>query len=138
MSEIAYLITNDHFKVEEVDFEKLKSYTNNIILKYDVNSHSFRRALFELDRLDFNIGIYADILTGLDHEIKGFKIKLGLWLNEDIFCRMYHELNDKRNFITGVVTEDDFFTTYPRWGIMGDIENSKIIIYNKNNKIRFY
>lgn len=129
MDNIAYLITKEHFEVEEVNFELLKSHTNNVILEYKHNFTKFRRALFELDRLGFNIGIYNIDSTDKDLilYITGFNIKLGIWFtyrsipyNQNIFNF------NKIYFIIGI-REDFNFYDFPKWGIMGDIEYSEII-----------
>ena len=98
-------------------------------LKYDIDYKSFKRALFELDRLDYNIGIYIpNEVTNLFNNIKGFKIKLGVWLNEDKYRHLQNELNSYKSFITGIISEDNFRSLQmPRWGTMGDIENSELI-----------
>lgn len=122
---IAYLITGKHFEVEEVDFEQLKKYTNNVILQYEKDFTKFRRALFELDRLGFNIGIYSSEYTGLFllPLIAGFNIKLGIWFKYAVSINI-EELSvfNKIYFITGLVSEIFDIPKYPRWGTHGDIE----------------
>ena len=67
MDNKAYIIQSTHFTTEEMNFEQLKEYTDNVILEYknDDNKH-FRRSLFELDRLKFNIGILLTDNTDTD------------------------------------------------------------------------
>lgn len=129
MDNIAYLITKEHFEVEEVNFELLKSYTNNVILQYEKDFTKFRRALFELDRLDFNIGIHTEDITSILPIIAGIKIKLGVWIDYEYFGSDLKYINEFRNiyFITGIRFNLDLDSQMPRWGTMGDIENSEII-----------
>ena len=134
--EKAYLISKNHFDVQEVNYQQLKDYTNNIILEHVNVSGSeyfyFKRSLFELDRLDFNVGILLDssnilsedqIINNLLWNIKGFDIKLGIWikgpLKESIYDKLHKEFSN--NFIVGMVSENDKISS-PRWGTMGDIE----------------
>ena len=55
----AFLLEKKHFEVEEVNFFNLKIYSKNVILEYtDTDNDYFRRSLFEMVRMRFNIGIY--------------------------------------------------------------------------------
>lgn len=130
---IAYLITKKHFEIEEVNFEELKKYTNNIILQYEKDFTKFKRALFELDRLGFNIGIYNHNYYSFIHtlkEIKGFNIKLGIWVeyHDGLVIKDLSTLDEvRKNYIMGLVHNEYNIPEMPKWGIMGDIENSEII-----------
>lgn len=127
MKRIVYLINKDHFKIEEIDFEKLKSYTNNVILEYNQDFTFFKRALFELDRLGFNIGIKTSSLLFFDL-IKGFNIKLGIWIEDNESSESFKYLRKfKDNFIVGYISDEIYRSISPRWGTMGDIENAEII-----------
>ncbi len=150
MSEIAYLITSDHFKIEEVDFEKLKSYTNNIILKYNVNFHSFRRELFELDRLNLNIGVLIEsydcsleeLIKDFVNAIKGFNINIGVWIDYsgDRELELYNILTEKfsDNFIVGLRYFGNKLSNYsPIWEYNGDIADSNIKILNDISKKKY-
>ena len=87
----AYVIQKKHFKIESVDFVQLKGYTDNVILEYNYGDTSyFKRSLFELDRLNYNIGILVNDNTEIDmpmllkdllENIRGFNINIGVWLN---------------------------------------------------------
>lgn len=142
---IAFIIQENHFKTQDVDFEQIRNnYTNNIILEYDYNNtEHFKRSLFELDRLKFNIGILFihnndfnntiidTILTDLLNNIKGFKVNLGIWIQSDdkvILKYIYDILNTNysNNFITGVKGDSDKFI--PLWKKKGDIEDNSIIL----------
>ena len=151
MIEKAYLIKAQHFKIQEFNFEQLKEYTDNVILEYFDNKY-FKRALFEMDRLGYNIGIliphiedidYKDILLDLLQNIRGFNINLGVWVdykdNETTY-NIFNTLHEKfsKNFIVGLRNcplledkENTFITEfldYPYWGPKGDIENNSIIM----------
>ena len=134
----AYLITKNNFAVEEVNFPLLRTKTNNIILEYidELNTTYFKRSLFELYRLGFNVGILLklsrkndtkDYLIKFLNQIKGFKINLGVWVHiEKQNDYIYYDILDKyffNNFITGV---RDMYTNnsdmIPRWGANKDIE----------------
>lgn len=144
MDEIAYLIQPDHFKIEEVNFKLLHEYTNNIILEYNntVAFLYFKRALCELDRLDFNIGILINdtsiekinievLLTDLLNKISGINISLGLWIqsySSEREYKLYNFLNSNfsYNFITGIKNTSKYNNFY--WNTMGDIEDNSIIM----------
>ena len=107
--ERAYLITKDHFKVEEVNFTQLKETIDNIILEYrfDSNLEYFKRSLFEMDRLGYNIGILVkssnistdSLLSTFISHIKGFEIKLGVWILEDTLANINNLDNGDEIFI---------------------------------------
>lgn len=136
----AYLIEKKHFRVEEVNFSKLRCVTNNIILEYvyDEDNKYFTRSLFELSRLGFNIGILARYskdklcrmyLWDLITKLRGFNIKLGVWIdaedsNDCIY--LYNELQKKfsNNFIIGIKHDDLTDVSLPRWNHNGDIDIS--------------
>lgn len=122
----AYLITSKMFKDEEVNFEQLREYTNNVILVYTDEFTKFNRALHELKRLNFNIGIYIHRTENLNlfmYYIRGFKINLGIWLDEKPFYEHKEYLDTfKDNFISGLRTEKDSTNYY--WSPMhGDISH---------------
>lgn len=134
--EKAFLITKNHFDVEEVNYKQLKDFTNNIILEHINDSGSdlfyFKRSLFELDRLNYNVGILLNtdnilseeqLIKNLLWNIKGFKINLGIWIKGEFKTSIYDVLRTKfiNNFIVGLVNNSDT-NNIPRWGINGDIE----------------
>lgn len=134
--EKAFLISKNHFDVEEVNYKQLKKFTNNIILEHINDSGSdlfyFKRSLFELSRLDYNIGILLNtnnilsekqLIKNLLWNIKGFKINLGIWIKGDFKTSIYDTLRTefKNNFIVGLV-DNNKNTDIPRWGVDGDIE----------------
>lgn len=124
---IGYYIQEDHFRIEEVNFEQLKQYTNNVIIEYTPYFKNFRRALFELDRLGFNIGIYANKYKDVFFNSRGFNIKLGIYLREEDYRYNYTKFQGYK-YIIGIVSEDNSIAyNCPRWGHMGDIENLNMI-----------
>lgn len=139
--EKALLINKNHFDVREVNFKQLKDYTNNIILEHVNNSGSvyyyFKRSLFTTDLFDYNVGILLNtdnilsekqLINNLVWNIKGFDIKLGIWIKGSFKESVYNALRDefKNNFILGLV-DDKNTNNIPRWGIKGDIEENKSI-----------
>lgn len=154
MSEKAYILKKIHFDIQEVNFEQLKEHTNNIILEYSFNDPYFKRALFEMDRLNYNIGILitdvdqteytSSMLLDLLYNISGFNINLGVWINYKDNDKTYDVFNTLQtkfstNFITGLVNcpllenkeQNNFvieFLDYPSWCTKGDIENYSIIM----------
>lgn len=145
MSDKAYVIQKHHFDIEEVNFEQLKNCTDNVILEYlYTDVLYFKRALFELDKLKFNIGILLNDNTSIDskellkdllNSIRGFNINIGVWLNindTDKLCEIYSILKESLsdNFITGIkgnynnILNND----YPVWKDNGDIEDSSYIM----------
>lgn len=151
----ALLVRKDNFKIQEVDFSKLKEFTNNIILEYTYNSENnkyFRRSLFELDRLGFNIGILCNnihyvslylYLKDVIDSIKGFKINLGVWVelyDDEDYNYLYKPLSEKfnNNFITGII--DSTYSDYkelsvPKWGKNCDIEPDGLGVQVNNEYI---
>lgn len=131
MSDIAYVLDHIHFIPEEVNFINLKEYSDNVILSYDLdnanNNTHFKRAIAELDRLNFNIGIMILLsennnIDELIQDIKGYKINLGVWTNDmNIFGNL---LSFKDNFITGIIVDYDGFKC-PRLGHNGDLDFSE-------------
>lgn len=139
----AYLIEKKHFKYEEVNFKNLSSMTNNVILEYvyEKDNKYFKRSLFELDRLGFNIGILVRIsryedrdvyLKDLIDKIKGFNIKLGVWIDltypgdyKDYYESLIKNFNN--NFITGIKGEYQDNLIIPKWGYNKDIEEIESI-----------
>ena len=134
--EKGFLITKNHFDIEEVNYPQLKKFTNNVILEHINNSGSelfyFKRSLYELDRLGYNIGILLNtdnilseeqLLNNLIWNIRGFKINLGIWIKGTCTEDFYNILkNDyQNNFISGIISDNDYINA-PRWGINGDIE----------------
>lgn len=141
----AYLIKKEHFDVEEVNYPELKKYTNNIILEHINQSGSdlyyFKRSLYELRRLDYNIGILLNtdnilsqkqLIKNLIWNLKGFKINLGIWITGVLKESVYNELKDEfsNNFILGLVSEEYTSNFIPRWGNKGDIEELESIKIN--------
>lgn len=132
---MAYLIQKKHFNIQEVNFSKLKKDTNNIILEYTyLDNKYFRRSLFELDRLGFNIGIYipkmpkgSSIMSDLINNLKGFKINLGIWIDSYNGVNLFNKLDifNKKYFIIGVIPTNDSIdlNRYPVWKNNGDIED---------------
>lgn len=125
----AFMISKENFKHDnEIDLKKLKDYTNNIIVVYDNNFKDFRRLLFLLDSLDFNIGIHINEfnllnITDFIYNIKGFNIKLGVWCPT---IETYNLLTKyKNNFIIGLIGISND-SQIPRFGPFGDIEISKL------------
>lgn len=135
---IGYLITKDHFKVKEVDFESLVKIqgVHNVFLEYNNDFKHFKRALYELNRLDINIGIKF-IGTELDlihmiYHIKGIDICLGIWFENDQLRNYFKNAILERQ-ITGIISDNENVDFVPRWGINGDIENIEMtpIIYTE-------
>lgn len=150
MYEKAYVIKSEHFKIQEMDFEQLKEYTDNVILEYSDMDY-FKRSLFEMDRLGYNIGILYTVSQSNDLEkllnaIRGFNINLGVWVdfkNDEISYNAFITLREKfnKNFITGIrlcplLLDKDFsfienIKDYPKWGPSDskcDIESDTIIM----------
>lgn len=132
----AFLISKNHFDIQEVNYPQLQEFTNNVFLEHVNQSGSdlyyFKRSLYELDRLNYNIGIVLDttnilsedqIINNLIWNIRGFKINLGVWIKGPLKESIYEKLKVEfsYNFILGLISDDDNITS-PRWGIMGDIE----------------
>lgn len=124
----AFMITKEIFKPNnEIDLKKIKEYTNNIILVYEKDFKDFRRVLFLLDSLNYNIGIHINEsnidVKELLYLIRGFNIKLGIWTSN---IEEYNLLSIyKENFIVGIIRiERD--SQIPRFGPFGDIEVSKL------------
>lgn len=132
--EHAYVITKNHFIPDEVNYPQLKEITDNVILEYDCTTDLkyFIRSLFEMDRLNFNIGIRLKssniasdyLINEFIKNIRGFKINLGVWIQEDNINNIKN-IRDKfklykDNFIIGFIS--DFQLDCYRWGEMGDIE----------------
>lgn len=132
----AYVIQKKHFKIEPIDFVQLKGYTDNVILEYNYDDTSyFKRSLFELDRLNYNIGILVNDNTEIDisillkdllENIRGFNINIGVWLNISdtnrlsyVYAILDYSLSD--NFITGI--KGSVSDEYPMWKENGDIED---------------
>lgn len=147
MDNKAYIIQSTHFTTEEMNFEQLKEYTDNVILEYknDDNKH-FRRSLFELDRLKFNIGILLTdntdtdiklILKSLLESIRGFNINIGVWLNISNMVKLIDayrilETSLSSNFITGIKGnyKNLLNDNYPVWKENGDIEDfTRIMVH---------
>lgn len=132
--EKAILVNKTHFRIKEVNYSNLKKYYNNIILEYtdEIDNKYFRRSLFELSRLDFNIGIILSLsnieLKSFINDIKGFDIKLGIWIYGSNKISYFNQLSKDYhdNFITGVVS-NPYISNIPRWGDKGDIETTKFV-----------
>lgn len=139
--EKAYVLQNKNFYPQEVDFKKLRSVINNIFLIFEIdnldNNKYFKRSIFELYRLNFNIGIYLSnynenivSVKELIKNIRGFDIKLGVWTNDSVLY--YKLLEFKNNFIIGIKDEYNQTQIIPRWEDNGDIENISL-----NTKLDF-
>lgn len=133
----AYMVSKEIFKPNnEIDLKKLKEYTNNIIAVYNSDFKDFRRLLFLLDSLDFNIGIHINELNTIDitdfiYNIKGFDIKLGVWCSN---IETYNLLTIyKDNFIVGLIGINND-SQIPRFGPFGDIEVSKLNHFDFSSK----
>lgn len=138
--EVAYFLEEKHFMVEEVNFKLLKEHTNNVILEYKPNNKYFKRALFEMDRLGFNIGIYVPysidyvlnfyVVTQLAiSDTRGFNIKLGLWIDDSMEYNTMRIANILKstysnNFIVGIRNSNVYNYT---WSYYGDIQDNNDI-----------
>lgn len=133
----AFLITKNHFDIQEVNYVQLKEYTDSIFLEHVNQSGSdlyyFKRSLYELDRLNYNIGIVLDtnnilsekqLIKNLIWNIRGFKINLGIWIKGPLKESIYNNLKTEfsHNFILGLVEDETTDEYIPRWGDMGDVE----------------
>lgn len=124
----AYLLTSELYNKpgEEISLIELKEYTDNVIVLYNEDFNKFRNLLYALDTLKFNIGVAVDIcIYNLDiydfiDNIKGFNIKLGVWVP---YNHQYQLLSNKykRNFIIGEINNKTD-SQIPRLGTSGDIE----------------
>lgn len=144
--ETACIITKNHFQFEEVDFKQLSSYCDNFIIEYNYKNNSyFKRSLFQLDKLEANIGILVnindydnieDIYNDLINNIKGFNINLGVWIDFKARIKDFVLYNDLKkfnnNFITGFKN-----TKYkiielegPIWKENGDIDTGEYISFD--------
>ena len=132
----AYMISKEVFKPNnEIDLKKLREYTNNIIVVYKKDFKEFKRLLFLLDSLDYNIGIHINDfdldINDLISKIKGFDIKLCIWVPK---IEQYNLLSEyKDNFITGIISLDKD-SQLPRFGPSGDVEVSSLYCYDFMSK----
>ena len=122
---IGYMITKENYNnIKQINFKELRKKTDSIIVVYEYSFKEFRRVLFLLDSLNFNIGIYINEqeldLSKFISNIKGFNIKLGVWINNYMQNDLLIEYR-MNNFITGIISEDESCMLY-RFGYHGDIE----------------
>lgn len=147
---IAYILNYKHFYPNEIDLNLLKGYTDNAILEYGYNNSTlyFKRALFELDRLNFNIGIllkdnsdieYTSIIKDLLENLKGFNINIGIWLEIhnieklNIVYKILNKLSD--HYIIGIRGDYEqsqlpIINQSPIWTDNGDIEDNYSLLLN--------
>lgn len=149
MEKAYHLTRKDLTENIEINFEELSKLTDNFIISYHYNDTKyFKRTLFELDRLNLNIGVLIvidsdnysieNVLKEFIDSIKGFNINLGVWVDysgeKDL--ELYNKLNElfSDNFITGLRYFDNKLSNYsPIWEYNGDIAESGITSFNKTS-----
>lgn len=153
MERAYYLTKQDLTDNLEINFLELSKNTNNFIISYHYNDITyFRRALFELDRINSNIGILIELDSNCKdidaiekdfiNSIKGFNINLGVWIDykDDLSLALYNKLNDTydNNFVTGMRYFGNKLSNYsPIWEYNGDISESNISTISSESKKKY-
>lgn len=148
--EQAFNILKSDFLNGDVDFKSLSKFNNNFIIDYHYGDTSyFKRALFELDKLNLNIGVHIKLdpdfpldllLENFINNIKGFKINLGVWIDfidDSKIPELFNKLSEyKKYFIIGckMFYNDMKPENGPIWYINGDIESLGVIYYSEYHK----
>ena len=151
MERAYHLTKQDLTENIEINFLELSKISNNFIISYHYNDTKyFRRALFELDRLNLNIGVLIEsydcsleeLIKDLINAIKGFNINIGVWIDYsgDRELELYNILTEKfsDNFIVGLRYFGNKLSNYsPIWEYNGDISDSNIKILNDTSKKKY-